>query len=135
MPDVLQLVMNGPVGPAGPVGPVGPVGPAVVDANASTVTISTAASGAVLNGTAQVDETIYLKSSTTSPVASIGLVLPSAANSQIGQVKTFVSSKDITTLVVSVSGGTIEGIAPTTATAYEPYSVQYVSAGVWLRLA
>ena len=125
MPDVLQLVMNGPVGPAGPAG----------DTYSSTVTLSTAATGATLYGTAQVDETIYLKSSTTSPVAAIGLVLPSAANSRIGQVKTFISSKAITALTVSASGGTTEGTPLTTALANEPYSFQYVSVGVWLRLA
>jgi hypothetical protein len=126
--------MNGPTGPAGPAGATGATG-ATGAANSTTVTISTAATGSTLNGTAQVDETIYLKSSTTSPVASIGLVLPSAANSRIGQVKTFISSKDITSTSISASGGTIDGTPVTTAVAYEPYSFQYVSTSVWLRLA
>ena len=107
-----------------------------IDANATTVTLSTAATGATLTGTAQADETIYLKSATTAPVAAISLVLPAAANSRLGQVKTFVSSKIITALTVSVSGGgTIEGTTLSTALAYEPYSFQYVDTGVWLRLA
>lgn len=118
----LQLTLN-----AGAQGPAGPA--------AGTVTISTAATGSTLYGAAYLDETIYLKSSSTSPVGSIGLVLPSAANSRVGQVVTFVSDKDIELLTVSASGGNIEGTLPWTTYAFEPYAFQCVSPNVWLRLA
>lgn len=105
----------------------------------STVSTLSTATGGTITATAEVDETILLDSATASPVALIYLSLPSVANARIGQIKTFISTKTITSLTVSVSGGgTVSGPTLTSASAYESYSFQCVSlegAGTWLRLS
>jgi hypothetical protein len=97
------------------------------------VTAASPATGATITSAASVDETHYLTPAGT--LATLNWALPSAANSRVGQIKMLWSSKDITTLNVTVaSGGSLVG-SLTAATAEEAYSFQCVSAGVWLRIA
>lgn len=78
-----------------------------------------------------VDETLYITPNVALSAAT--WTLPSSSNCRVGQIKTFISSKAITTL--TVSGDTI-GNSLTTALANEAYSYQCISSnGKFLRLA
>ena len=111
-------------------------GEAGVDAAACVVTNSTAPSGTQLDFLPHVDETIFLQSETPDPVNIIALRLPAPADSRIGQVKTFISSKTITNLgITDGGGGGIYGPALAFTGSYEAAAFQCVSPGVWVRLA
>lgn len=105
----------------------------------TTVSNPTTATGGTINSVSLVDETVFLESSSSSPVASMNFVLPTAANSVLGQIKVFSSSKAITALTVSVSGGgTLVGNTLSAAIPFEAYSFLCIStsgAGRWLRLS
>ena len=111
-------------------------GKAGVDAAACVVTNSTAPTGSTLEFLPLVDETLLLQSETASPVATITIILPSLENARIGQVKTFISSKPVSSLVGTIeSGGYFLGDAPYSVGAFEAVAFQYVSPGAWVRLA
>ena len=75
----------------------------------------------------------------SSSLSALSWTLPKATVSRVGQIKTFYTSQNITTLTVSVSGGgSFIGTSLTTALANEAYSYQCIGVagnGIWLRLA
>lgn len=72
----------------------------------------------------------------TSTLSALSWALPKFNVSRIGQIKTFYSNQNITTLTVSVSGGgSFVGTPLTTANSNESYSFQCIRTGTWLRLA
>ena len=103
------------------------------------VTVYNSPAGSTITCLPNVTETIYLSSGSISPLSSLSVVLPNVTNSYVGQVKLFVSSKNITSLNMSVNGGgSLLGNGLTSAFANEVYSYQCISItgnGTWLRLA
>jgi hypothetical protein len=75
----------------------------------------------------------------TSSLSALSWSLPKVNTARVGQIKTFWTSQNITTLTVSVSGGgSFLGTPLTTANSNESYAFQCVRTsgnGVWLRLA
>ena len=103
----------------------------------STVTNSSSASGSTLTLLPFLDETVFLQSSST-PVNSIDIQLPTAGNVVLGQVKIFQSSKDIEQLAVFCAGGQIiAGLANTSPLAYTTQVWQCIDIAdpIWLQLA
>lgn len=101
------------------------------------VSTSSPVAGATVTSVRYVDETLYVTPAGT--LATLTWTLPTATNSRIGQIKTFLSTQIITALTVTVlGGGTKAGAALTGAAADEAYSYQCVSvdgSGTWLRIA
>lgn len=101
------------------------------------VTTSTPTASQTLSGSAYYDETHYV--TPTGSLSALTWTLPRSSDSRVGQIKTFLSTQNITTLTVNVgNGGTKVGNSLTTALANEAYSYQCVSTsgnGTWLRLA
>jgi hypothetical protein len=87
-------------------------------------------------GTTKANETLYITPAGTLPALNISL--PSAANSQVGQIIRVYISQIITTLTPSVSGGgVINGNAPDTSLIKSSFAYQCVSvsgAGTWIML-
>ena len=98
------------------------------------VTLVTPLTGATVTALADADETIYVTPAGT--IAELALVLPSAANSRVGQVKRLVTSQIVSTLTVTVSGsGTVApALAATTAGGgYRWECTSVAGTGIWLR--
>jgi len=73
---------------------------------------------------------------TTTSLSALSWSLPKFNVSRIGQIKTFYTNQNITTLIVSVSGGgSFIGTPLTTANSNQSYSFQCIGTGTWLRLA
>ena len=101
------------------------------------VTRVSATSGETLSGEMFCDETTVV--TPPSALTSLTWVLPISIKSRVGQVKTFISTRDISTFTVNVGGGGSKlGNALTIAYANESYSYQCISTsgtGTWIRLA
>lgn len=101
-----------------------------------TVTSSSPGTGATTNVARYVDQFFDLTPGGT--IAAHAFVLPSAANSRVGQKVELMSSQVITALTVSVSGGgTVSGAALTAAavnTSYEWICTSVASSGTWKRI-
>jgi hypothetical protein len=69
------------------------------DTNKTFVTTAVVASGATILAMPRVDETVFINPA-AGPVAYLRLTLPSPADCRVGQVKTVISSQDITVMDV-----------------------------------
>jgi len=106
----------------------------------SVVTVSEIGVGNTVTLSANCDETFFLNSSSTAPLSSFFIKLPSYSDSYVGQTKTIVSSKDISVATVSVTDSdVILGNVLTFLPAYNPKAYQCISKtptyATWLRLA
>lgn len=104
---------------------------------APTITLTTPLTGATIAcNTLKDDETHIITPAGT--IATMTFNLPSAANSQVGQIIRLQSSQIITALTVAVTGsGTVGGTALTAAAANTPYAYQCTSvagAGTWYKI-
>lgn len=103
----------------------------------SRVTILSAINSQTIQSSPHFDETLVILP--TGLLSALSWTLPKVTSSRVGQIKTFWSSQNITTLTVTVSGGGgTMGVPLTTANALESYSFQCIlisGNGTWLRLA
>jgi hypothetical protein len=100
------------------------------------ITSVPASTGTTITTLADLDETLVLTAGGT--LNALTIELPSATNSQLGQIKRINSAVAVNSLTISVAGsGSVTGAALSAGVANTPYAFQCVSvagAGVWMRI-
>lgn len=100
------------------------------------ITPLTPLTGTTITTLPDFDETLVLTPAGT--LAALTINLPSAADSQLGQIKRINSTQIVSSLTIAVAGsGSVTGAALTAAAVNTPYAFQCVSiagAGVWMRI-
>lgn len=100
------------------------------------ITRLTPLTGTTITTIADLDETLVLTPAGT--LAELTIQLPSAANSQLGQIKRINSTAIVNTFTIAVAGGgSVTGPALSAAAVNTPYAFQCVSIagnGTWMRI-
>ena len=101
------------------------------------ITATTPLTGATITANTVKDDQTHIVTP-AGTIATLAFVLPSAANSQVGQIIRLQSTQIVTALTVTVAGsGTVGGAALTAVAVSVPYAWQCTSvagAGVWHRI-